>query len=119
MPRGKRRRLAPGIYADNIGLAIVTWIDGRPKETRYPFGTELETLKKIRARLTLARVAAPAAERAPRGRFDADVAQYLKHVKHLAGWIERRSELRAWIDRIGTRSRASITRADVISARSA
>lgn len=120
MPRGRRRRLAPGIYADAIGLAVVTWNGGRPKETRFPFGTPLETLKQIRARLTLERAAAPpAADRAPRGRFDADVAQYLKHVKHLAGWVERRSELRAWIDRIGTRARASLTRADVISARSA
>lgn len=119
MARGTRRRLAPGIYTDNIGLAIVTWIAGRPKETRYPHGTPLATLRQIRARLTLERTAAPAADRPARGRFDADVAQYLKNARHLAGWIERRSELRAWIDRVGTRSRASITRADVVSARSA
>ncbi len=115
--RGKRKRLARGIYSDAAGIAIIVHSGGRQIERRHPHGTALKTLKTLRARLALENQAEPA--NATRGIFETDAARYLELVKHLAGWTERRSEIRAWNARIGSRSRSSITRGDVLSARAA
>lgn len=119
MPRGKRKRLARGIFADAAGIAITipTGKRGRQIERRHPHGTPLKTLKTIRARLILEHQADTA--KATRGTFEADATRYLDLVRHLAGWTERRSEIRAWVARLGSRSRTSITRGDVQSARAA
>lgn len=75
MPRrGSRRRLAPNIYEDGTGIAVV--VKGQ-KEHRFPHGTPIGTLEATRDRLkNKARLAAP-----PRtGSLAADAAAYLKTI---------------------------------------
>jgi hypothetical protein len=113
--RGKRRRLAAGVYSDGSGVALVVWSHGRQIERRLPAGLELAELKRLRAQMRLELEAeAPAA--VTRGTFEADVARYLDLSTALAAWKSRRSELRAWSDLYGRRARFSLVRADVLGA---
>lgn len=114
--RGRRRRLATGIYRDASGIALVVSVHGRPVERRVPEGQDLASLKRQRAQLALtlaAQVEAPPAQ----GSLAADIGRYLELVPHLVGLDSRRAELRAWAALYGRRPRALITRDDVLEAR--
>ena len=51
MPRGKRIKLATGIYRDNLGYAIVATVHGRRIEQRWPGDLTLQALKTKREQL--------------------------------------------------------------------
>jgi len=111
MPRGRRSRIAKGIYRDNVGLASVVTVGLHRREQRWAEGTDLKTMQdwQRRTRRDLERLA-PAA---PRGSLTADIARYVKQIQHLASWRERRAELRAWQARYGQVNRSRITASHV------
>lgn len=51
------------------------------------------------------------------GTLKADLQRYLPLVRHLADWVSRRSELRAWLPHVGDRPRHAIRRDDVLRIR--
>ncbi len=53
------------------------------------------------------------------GTLKADSARYLPLVRHLADWVSRRSEIRAWFPELGDRPRGAITREDILRIRGA
>lgn len=120
MPRrGKRVRLAPGIYRDKSGLAatvaIGTGAAKQQREKRYPFDTPLKTIKQWQ--LDTAAVLREDVGVAKRGTLKADATRYLNLAKYLQNWSGVRSEVRAWVARLGHLHRAQITPAHVLEAR--
>lgn len=114
--RGRRVRVASGIYRDGIGYSSVVRVGEWRKEKRFPKHTPLSEIKDwqagIRTRWRSSGFAVP-----PKGNFAADVDRYLALVKHLAGWVELRSELRAWVKLFGPLRRTQITDARILQAR--
>lgn len=53
------------------------------------------------------------------GTLKADAARYLPLVRHLADWVSRRSEIRAWFSELGDRPRSTVTREDILRIRGA
>jgi integrase len=53
------------------------------------------------------------------GTLKADAPRYLGMVRHLADWVTRRSEIRAWFPHLSDRARHTITREDVMRIRGA
>jgi site-specific recombinase XerD len=108
MPRrGKRRKLAVGIYEDLTGRAVIV----RGKEERFPPFTPMAVLRANydhRKRKGRRRIA--------RGTLEQDVARWEPLEKHLASWMERRAELRAWCKLYGDHQRHSLTDEDVRTA---
>jgi len=110
--RGKRRRLARFIYADDSGLAGVVRVGPRREERRFPLGTPLEDIRRDlaarRTQLELEQGDAPAA-----GTLAAIVERHLaglpEAVRH-----ERRFLLQPWIDALGDRPFARLPRATVL-----
>jgi len=114
--RGKRVRVSVGIYRDAIGYAAVVRVGDWRKEKRFPKHTPLSEIKDWQNALR-SRWRASGFASAPKGNLAADVDRYLGLVKHLAGWIELRSELRAWVRRLGPKRRSQIHEADILHAR--
>ena len=109
--KGRRRRIARGIYEDATGLAVIVQVHGARQEIRFPPGTELETLQRQRDQLRVdLRDAAPTAAR---GTLAHDAKTYLKQMAGRPGSAADKSHLQAWIDRLGPKFRARITAADV------
>jgi integrase len=106
MPRGARVRIATGVYRDNVGLSSVVTVGQHRSEVRWPFGTDLDTIQawQRRTRIDLVRLT-PAV---PRGSLSADIERYIRQIKHLKSWPERRAELRAWAKFFGPRNRSHI-----------
>lgn len=104
MPRtSHRKRIAEGVYRDNLGLAASVKVGTRQREKRFPLGTDLQTIKawreaekvRLRGSQTLA----------VRGSFAAEGLRYLKIVKGSLDrftYKSRRSEVRAWSAALGT-----------------
>jgi integrase len=120
MPRrGKRLRLAKGIYRDKSGLAATVAIGtGQAKqqrEKRWPHGTPLKTIKDWQH--DTAAALREDVGVAKRGTLKADAARYLKLAQYLQNWSGVRSEVRAWIALYGHLHRAQLTPAHVLEAR--
>ena len=101
MPRrGKRKRLATGIFEDKAGRSGIVYIHGRPKEYRFDPGT---AISKIRQKLNdeLKRLQGSGRARSYRGTLAAAVDAWDGQEAHLASWRERRAELRAWVKLYG------------------
>lgn len=118
MPRvGKRRRISTGVYLDSGGYEVRLQHQGVTYSKRLPRDTDLDTLKQeLRALRSDAETDHP--ERA-RGTFDADAPAYLKLIRTLASFRQRRAHVHAWSARIGTTQRRHVTRTDVLEARAA
>jgi integrase len=118
--RGKRVRVGDGIYRDKIGLAgIVTMGTGderRRKEKRFDRHTPHSEIKDWQAAWR-SRWRASGAGGSTKGTLAADVDRYLGLVKHLAGWIELRANLRAWVKLHGPKRRTQITEATILETR--
>lgn len=112
----RRTRLGQGLWADQYGLAAVVKVGRIQKEQRFPPGTDLEDLHRWQHR-TRAELHDEKPERgtdAPiRGTLKADAARYLKQIAGRPGFAADRSHLQAWLDRLGSRLRATIKAADV------
>jgi integrase len=120
MPRrGKRLRLAKGIYRDKTGIAATVAIGTGPakqqREKRYPHGTPLKDIKQWQ--LDTAAALREDVGVAKRGTLKADATRYLRLVAHLKNPSGVRSEVNAWVVRLGTLHRAQITPAHVLEAR--
>ncbi len=76
MARGKRTRLATGVYADTYGISIVVTLNGQKYERRYPRGTPLGALRSARRALHDEVAERPETKR--RGTLAADIAGYLQ-----------------------------------------
>lgn len=118
MPRrGKRVRLASGIYRDKTGIAATVKVGSGEsavqRERRYPPDTPLKTIQTWQR--DTANALRPA--RAKRGTLAADAERYLALVKHLQGWDGVRAEVRAWVALYGKRHRSRLTADDVRAAR--
>lgn len=116
MPRrGKRLRVAKGIYRDSGGYEIRVVVGGHAYYARMPLDSTPDELKAKRAALeNTGRTESP---RTPRGTLTADAPRYLRLVEHLVSHKERKAHLEAWIARIGHVRRHRITPSDVLSAR--
>jgi integrase len=116
MPRkGKRIRVATGIFRDSGGYEIRTMVGGHAYYARMPLDSTLEELKRKRADLnSKGHTETPRAER---GTLRADVPAYLRLIQHLESWKDRRAHLDAWLVRVGDVRRHRITTADVLAAR--
>lgn len=104
----------------------VSWIDGHgqrrvlQKECRFSSGTPARVLKAWRDSMRqklLKRIPAAADRAVKLGTLKADALRYYPLIKHLADWVTRRSEIRAWFPLLGDRYRHTITREDVLRAR--
>jgi integrase len=120
MPRrGKRIRLAKGIYRDKSGIAATVSIGTGPakrqREKRYPAGTPLRDMKAWQQ--DTAALLREDVGVAKRGTLKADAARYLKLAQYLKNWAGVRSEVRAWVALYGHLHRAQITPAHVREAR--
>jgi integrase len=120
MPRrGKRVRLAKGIYRDKSGIAATVAIGTGPakqqREKRYPHDTPLKTIKQWQH--DTAAALREDVGVAKRGTLKADAARYLKLAQYLQNWSGVRSQVNAWVARIGHLHRAQITPAHVLEAR--
>ncbi len=78
-----------------------------PLRVRKAWKAAIES--KLRKRLPAASDRAVAT-----GTLKADTARYLPLVRHLADWVSRRSEIRAWFAHCGDLPRAAIRRDDVL-----
>lgn len=117
MGRSPRERVEQNIYRDRAGLAASVKVGLLSREKRYPADTPLRILRRW-----IGRTRADLAERQPRGKrgtLKRDAERYFKLTRHLASWREVRSELRAWVARLGSWPRARIGRAEVLEARRA
>lgn len=79
--RGKRRRLAQGIYADDYGIEVVARVGSGTREVRqslyFPLGTRLDDLKAARFRLLGDLRDRPEARAALSGTLATEIAAFL------------------------------------------
>jgi integrase len=117
--RGKRKRIAQGVYSDEFGFEAVVSIGGgerrRTKSKRFQRGTSLKTIREWQD-VTRAALHTKHPVRVT-GTFSADAVRYLGQQEHLAGYVSRRSELRAWTALHGDMARALLTADHVREAR--
>lgn len=95
-------------------------VAGIQREHRYVPGTPARVIKKWKAETEAAlRKKYPAASdrKAKGGTLKADAPRYLGMVRHLADWVSRRSEIRAWFPHVGDCGRGTIKREDVLRIR--
>lgn len=114
MPRkGKRRRIARGIYEDATGRAgIYRDALGRQREHRVPPHT---SVARIREEVDALKAKHKGSGRvaADRGTLSAAIDRWNGLEQHLASWKERRAELRAWAKLYGHVQLRSLTPDDV------
>jgi integrase len=116
MPRkGKRVRVARNCYRDSGGYEVRVVVGGHPYSARMPLDSTLDELKRRRA--DLEQEGRQTTPRASRNTLRADAPTYLRLVRHLASYKERRAHLDAWIARLGDVPRHRITSADILAAR--
>src|SRR6266496_2223609 len=111
MAKKKLQRISAGVYRDRYGIRAVVHVAAGRKEARFPPDTSLSTVKDWRNDWKVKLAALKRTRPSRAGTLKLDVRRYLTQIKGLASWKSRRSELDAWIDRYGTRPRASLTEA--------
>lgn len=110
MPRrGKRKRLDRCIYQDSSGPSII--VGGR----EYSRGLHGLTLAQLRAKRNEIEQKRKGSGRvgAVTGTLAAAVDAWDGQEQHLASYVERRSELRAWVRELGDRPLGRIDAADI------
>lgn len=114
MPRrGKRLRLAKGIFRDATGIAVIlptVNAQGKPsqEERRHPADADLGKLKAWREAEIKKRKKRQAAGLAPAGTFAADAQTYLAAVTALPRYGLRCAEIAFWVALFGERRRDTI-----------
>lgn len=96
-------------------------VAGAPqKEKRFVPGTPKRVIKawKVATRAKLQRRCTARNPQAKAGTLAKDAERYYSQIKHLADWVSRRSEIRAWLTAgLADRYRHMITREDVLRIR--
>lgn len=108
MPRTRRTRLLPHIYADNHGYEIIVSRQGRTFRARYP---RTKTIGWLRDECQ--RQIEKLERKAPRGgvgRLAGDVALYLRTLPDGRPKKDREQWLAAWLPTLGELARDQITR---------
>lgn len=111
-------RVAPGIYKDQHGLRAIVAIAAGRKEKRFPRGTSLKIIKRWRNQMIVKLETLHPQKRAGaigRWTFRADVKRYLSRLS-ISSWASRRSELRAWEQRLPEKIRRSAITDDHVRA---
>ena len=104
---GRRVRLDTGIYRDSAGVSVMVYANGSRQERRFPRDTSLRVLKAARDDLrTQLRNRRP---RSTTGTLARDAERYIKQMRHLASYVERRAEVRAWTAKYGRQLRHRLT----------
>lgn len=118
MPRkGKRRKIAKGVYIDSGGYEIRATVGGHTYYARQPLDSTPAERKSARdALIAQGKTETPRAER---GTLRADTPKYLTLVAALASIKNRKAHLDHWCQRIGDLSRNRIARKHVLEARAA
>lgn len=99
------------------GYRVTVKVAGLQKERRFSASTPLRVRKAWKASMEAKlrkRYRAASDTHATAGTLKADAQRYLPLVRHLADWASQRSGLRAWFPELGDRSRATLTREDVL-----
>jgi integrase len=119
VPRGTRRRIASGIYQDDLGFAAVVVVGSgagrRAKEERFPPLTPLAVMEawQRRTRQSLATVRSDpqptATSRNGPQPLAVDAETYLTTVTSMPSFKARRADLEAWLPLFGHRHRHSLT----------
>jgi integrase len=108
MPRGKRRKVAPNIYADNLGLAAVFTMKGQREEKRFPPGTPIQIIQRyIDTRSDVLKELAGATPE--RGSLSATIADYTKTLAKTRK-RDREQLLKPWADALGHVAFFALTR---------
>ena len=97
--RGRRTRVAEGVYKDRYGLAATVKVHGVQREIRFPRGTPLKT---IRARRDQLRASLRTLPHGARHTLAHDAGRYLDQVEStLVSFKDRARDLQAWLPRFG------------------
>lgn len=101
------------------GIRATVKVAGFQRERRFRAGTPARIIRAWKAdQLAKLTKRHPQPERAHgSGTLSADAERYYPLIKHMADWVSRRSEIRAWLVHIGNRPRSAITREDVLRVR--
>ena len=97
--RGRRTRVAEGVYRDRWGLAATVKVHGIQREIRFPRGTPLKT---IRARRDQLRASLRTLPHGARHTLAHDAGRYLDQVAStLVSFKDRQREIQAWLPTCG------------------
>lgn len=113
MPRGPRRRLRKGISVDAVGITGRATAHGQRRERRFPHDTPLDEIQQwISNTERLLEFETP--PKLSRGTIGADAEKYYAAIKDLVSFVQRRSDIRAWVETLGKKTRrASVTPARI------
>ena len=98
--RGRRTRVAEGVYKDRWGLAATVKVHGVQREIRFPPDTSLKT---IRARRDELRVSLRTLPHGARHTLAHDAGRYLDQVRHTlrVSFDDRQRDVAAWLPTFG------------------
>lgn len=112
--RGKRTRIAEGVYADVLGMSAQVTVGSGPsklqREKRFPRGTAMKEIRdwqtNQRALLTRKR---GKPKRRSKDSFAVDVTSYLTTVESRPSYGSAKACLGAWVSVFGDRRRSTLT----------
>jgi hypothetical protein len=100
------------------GIRVTVKVAGKQRERRFSPGTPARVRRAWKAAMEAKlrkRMPAGSDKVAAIGSLKADaLGRYLPLVRHLADWVSRRSEIRAWFQHLADRPRAAVIREDVL-----
>jgi integrase len=100
-------------------IRVTVKVAGFQKERRFVKGTpaRVRTAWKTAMRAKLQKRHPQPEHQGQSGTLAKDAERYYGLIRHLADWVTRRSEIRAWLPHLGTTPRHMITREDVLRVR--
>lgn len=98
---------------------VTVKVAGFQKERRFVAGTPARVIKAwtIATRAKLQKRHPQPEHTGKSGTLAKDAERYYPLIKHLADWVSRRSEIRAWLPHLGHMHRHMVTREDVLRIR--
>lgn len=116
MARGKRTKVAIGIYRDRAGYSVTWQEHGKQQEARFELDTPLYKLKDHREKqVSRVQRSTPRRSGSPVG-LARDVVKFLRRRKGMASYKSDRAHLRAWVHRFTRKSRWALTPDDCATA---
>jgi site-specific recombinase XerC len=117
MPRkGRRIRIATGVYRDGTGLSACVQVGtsdrAKREEKRYPLDSDLTEVQRWQRR-TRQRLMARSTPAPPRGSFSSDIDRYLATIADAHTKQYATIHLDAWREQLGTKPRHAITSVDL------
>jgi integrase len=112
---GEPKKIAPGIYRDAYGFRVFQRVHagkGGLHSHRFPKTATLTTMKAWQEDERAAHRKGPSRPAAAKGTLAADVARYLQLVATMPSYTDRERDLLAWVAKLGSHDRATLTTAD-------